>query len=208
MAATGGEPSRVPSDRSGPRRLRLVVFAAAVLISAVGAVVWSRSVSSGETEADDEVELDVPGEYVEPGTPTNPPLDADQLPAVTLETAAGDHVELAVDGRPMVINLWYSTCPPCARELADFAAVHDEVGDAVRFVGVNPRDTAATMTRFAADRGVTYELLRDPQYAFADDLGLVAFPVTLFVAADGQVVGRSGAIGRSELRQQVADLLA
>ena len=38
----------------------------------------------------------------------------------------------------MVVNLWYSTCPPCARELADFAAVEAEVGDDVRFVGVNP----------------------------------------------------------------------
>ena len=55
----------------------------------------------------------------------------------------------------MVVNLWYSTCPPCARELADFAAVDAEVGDDVRFVGVNPYDTATTMTRFAADRGVT-----------------------------------------------------
>ena len=54
----------------------------------------------------------------------------------------------------MVVNLWYSTCPPCARELADFAAVDAEVGDDVRFVGVNPYDTAPTMTRFAADRGV------------------------------------------------------
>ena len=97
----------------------------------------------GGVDADDDVVLDTPGEYVEPGAPTNPPLPTDRLPALTLETAAGDAVELVTDdGRPMVVNLWYSTCPPCARELADFAAVDAEVGDDVRFVGVNPYDTA------------------------------------------------------------------
>ena len=177
---------------------------AAALISAAGAVVWSRSVDS-EAEVDDEVVLDTPGEYVEPGAPTNPPLPTDRLPALTLQTAAGDAVELASDGRPMVVNLWYSTCPPCARELAAFAAVDAETGDDVRFVGVNPYDTATTMSRFAADRDVTYELLRDPDFALADELGVVAYPVTLFVGADGRIVERTGPIDAGELRARIAE---
>ena len=105
----------------------------------------------------------------------------------------------------MVVNLWYSTCPPCARELADFADVHDEVGDTVRFVGVNPYDTAATMTRFAADRDVTYELLRDPGFTLADELGVVAYPVTVFVDGDGTIVERTGPIDDDELRARIAE---
>ena len=179
---------------------------AAVLISGIGAVVWSRAVGGGGTAADDDVVLDTPGEYVEPGAPTNPPLATDELPAVSLETVAGDPVDLApADGRPMVVNLWYSTCPPCARELADFAAVDAEVGDDVRFVGVNPYDTPATMARFAADRGVTYELLRDPGFVLADELGVVAYPVTLFVDPDGRIVERAGPIDAAELRARIAD---
>ena len=58
----------------------------------------------------------------------------------------------------MVVNLWYSTCPPCARELTYFAAVEAELGDDVRFVGVNPLDDVDEMQQFAADRGVDYEL--------------------------------------------------
>jgi peroxiredoxin len=186
-------------------RFRLIVLVAAVLISGVGAVVWSRSVGGG-TDADDDVVLDTPGEYVEPGAATNPPLSTRRLPALTLETAAGEPVELAPsDGRPMVVNLWYSTCPPCARELADFADVDAELGDTVRFVGVNPYDTAATMSRFAADRGVTYELLRDPDFALADELGVVAYPVTLFVDADGRIVERTGPIDDAELRARIAE---
>ena len=59
----------------------------------------------------------------------------------------------------MVVNLWYSNCPPCARELTYFAAVEADVGDDIRFVGVNPLDDVDEMRRFAAERGVDYELL-------------------------------------------------
>ena len=183
-------------------RFRLLVIVAAVVVSALGAVVWSRSVSS---EPEPDAVLDVPGEYVEPGSPTNPPLPTDRLPALTLESADGQPVELATDGRPMVVNLWYSTCIPCARELAAFAAVDAELGDAVRFVGVNPYDTASTMTRFAADRDVDYELLRDPGFELADELEIVAYPVTLFVAADGSIVDRTGPIDSAELRERIAE---
>ena len=108
----------------------------------------------------------------------------------------------------MVVNLWYSTCPPCARELVDFAAVHEQLGDAVRFVGVNPLDSAAEMERFAADRGVDYELLRDPESALADQVGAVAYPVTLFVGRDGFLLERTGTLDADELRQRIADYWA
>ena len=122
--------------------------------------------------------LDEPGEYQEPSGSTNPPLPTDRLPAVTLDDAAGQPVTLQSDGRPMVVNLWFSTCAPCAKELAEFAAVEADVGDDVRFVGVDPFDTSAAMTKFAADRGVTYELLRDPDESLGQALDVVAYPVT------------------------------
>ena len=111
------------------------------------------------------------------------------------------------DGRPMVVNLWYSTCPPCARELADFAVVHAELGEQVRFVGVNPVDSPAVMTRFAGERGVDYELLRDPAGAFGEQLGVAAYPATIFVARDGTVVGSTGVIDDDGLRERIGELL-
>ena len=174
-----------------------------VPVIALGAIAWSRAVSGGD---DVDAVLDEPGNYVLPGLVTNPPLATEPLPAVDLVDEAGDAVRLVPDGRPMVVNLWYSQCPPCARELADFAAVHDELGDDVRFVGVNPMDTAATMTRFAADRGVTYELLRDRGGRFGEALDVVAYPATLFVGPDGTVVDSTGAIDAGGLRTRIAEL--
>ncbi len=186
-------------------RANLLAAGAAVVIVVVGAVAWSRLLLADDP-AEETVRLTEPGLYTEPGAVTNPPLPTDELPEVVLETAAGEPVDLRDgDGRPMVVNLWYSNCPPCARELADFAAVHGEVGQDVRFVGVNPYDTAATMIRFAADRGVTYELLRDPGFELSDALGIAAFPVTLFVDPDGHIVDQTAAVDDDELRALIAE---
>ena len=180
-----------------------MVLLAAVVISLVGAVIWSRTVASDDASTIDAV-LDTPGEYVEPGTPTNPPLPVDRLPAIELASPDGQPVVLASDGRPMVVNLWYSTCPPCARELVDLAAVHADVGDFVRFVGVNPLDSPETMERFAAARNVAYELLRDPESALADELAIVAYPVTLFVGRDGAILERTGPLSADDVRRRIA----
>jgi peroxiredoxin len=191
-------------SRSGTTtRLRLLVAGGSLVVIALGATAWSRAVSGGD---EPDAVLDEPGNYVLPGLVTNPPLSTAALPAVDLLDDADAPVRLATDGRPMVVNLWYSQCAPCARELADFAVVHAEVGDAVRFVGVNPLDTAPKMRSFAADRGVTYELLRDREGRFGEALDVVAYPVTLFVGADGTVLDATGPIEARELRARIGEL--
>jgi peroxiredoxin len=180
------------------------VFLVALVLIVGGAFGWRRLVA--DDGADEVIRLDTPGEYVEPGAPTNPPLPTDRLPDVELVGVDGSAVRLPDgDHRPMVINLWYSTCAPCARELADLAEVHGEVGDVVRFVGINPYDSESTMERFAGDRGVRYELLRDPDFAFNDELRIVAYPVTLFVDGEGRIVARTGPIDDDELRRHIAE---
>lgn len=134
---------------------------------------------------------------------------ADTLPSVEL-TAARD-ARLSTDdlvGGPLVINFWYSACPPCANELRDFAAVHAVYGDDVRFVGVNAIDTIDEMTAFAAERGVSYELFQDRLAELQTELRLTSFPTTLFVAADGSIVERTGVLDESSLENEVLELLA
>jgi thiol-disulfide isomerase/thioredoxin len=185
--------------------VRLLVLAAVVAVGAVGAVVWSH-VATGDSRPD--AVLDRPGEYDEPGGTTNPPLPTRKLPALTLRDASGAAVELVPDGRPMVVNLWFSTCAPCAKELADFATVHRELGDAVRFVGVDPLDTPGAMTRFAGARKVSYQLLRDPREQLGQALGIAVYPVTLFVAADGRILDETGPITAAALRSRVRELFS
>jgi peroxiredoxin len=189
-------------------RLLVVSLAVALGVGVVGG--WILHRMNADAAA---VVLTTPGEYQEP---LDPELVGDDVAPATGRTVP-DVVLTDVDGLdvrssdllgdPLVINVWFSTCPPCARELGDFAEVHAEVGDRVRFVGVNPFDGAESMTRFAAERGVAYELLRDDDGAFIDGVGLSSFPRTYFVDATGIIVSEVGEVHADELRQMIEELL-
>jgi peroxiredoxin len=190
----------------------VLVVSAAVAAGLVGGWALNRAVLGDSRDGDEvgeveEVVLDEPGEYQEPVDGENREVDGERLPDVALSNSAGLEIPASsLAGQPLVVNLWYSTCIPCKRELGEFAAVHRELGDRVRFVGVNPFDSVEVMERFASDRGVGYELLRDETSAFVNALGVVNFPVTLFVDADGVIVAQTGEIDGDELRARIGEL--
>ncbi|MEL6894149.1 MAG: redoxin domain-containing protein, partial [Actinomycetota bacterium] len=101
----------------------------------------------------------------------------------------------------------FSTCAPCRKELPDFADVHAEVGDRVRFIGVNPMDSWAVQERFATERGVEYELLLDELQELQLGLELLNFPTTIFVTPDGMIVEQAGVLDADGLRMKVDELL-
>ena len=139
----------------------------------------------------------------------NDVVEGDLLPVTTLFDRDDNEVlTTSLLGQPTVVNFWFSTCPPCAKELPDFAEVHSEVGDDVRFVGVNTIDSVESMERFAGERGVTYEQLRDPFAELTDAIGAVAFPVTLFVTSDGTIIEQTGVLDADQLRDRVDELQA
>lgn len=187
------------------RRLLAASVAAAVVIS-VG-VGWA--ISRGDDRPSDDVTLDSAGVEQFPSIGTNAAVSGDALPDVTLVDNDGNDVPLrSLVGTPLVINYWFSTCGPCKTELQGFGVVHGELGDQIRFVGVNPLDTPEVNLSFAADRGVHYELLRDPDGAYSSEIGIVNAPVTLFVAADGTIVRQTGVLTEDELRRYANELLA
>jgi thiol-disulfide isomerase/thioredoxin len=96
---------------------------------------------------------------------------------------------------------------PCKRELPAFAAFHAELGDHIRFVGVNNLDSPDVNESFARERGVGYELLRDVNDGFASTVGIATLPVTLFVDADGTIVRQTGVLEEDELREYAEELL-
>ncbi|MCU1360899.1 MAG: putative thiol-disulfide oxidoreductase [Ilumatobacteraceae bacterium] len=189
------------------RRLLAASIGAAVVVS-VG-VGWAISRGDdGQIKADDSVQYSVPVVEQFPSIGTNAELSGKQLPDVTVQDNDGNDVPLrSLIGTPLVINFWYSTCGPCKTELKGFGVVHGELGDKIRFVGINPDDTPETNVKFAADRGVHYELLRDPDGAYSSGIGIATAPVTIFVSADGTIVRQTGVLTEDELRQDATELL-
>jgi peroxiredoxin len=184
------------------RRLLAAVVGVALGLCVVGAVV---ALTNDDDGVDGEFVLDQPGMYSESVTTID--QTGKPLPDVELSDSDGQPVALrSFRGKPLVINIWYSTCVPCARELRDFAEVSGELGDSVQFVGVDPVDDAGKMLAFAADRGVDYPLLLDTDGKLITAAEVAAFPTTLFVSADGRIVHQTSTISAEDLRSTIADV--
>jgi len=167
---------------------------------------WLARAFDDTPAPDGEFLLDEPGVFAQPFDDVNDDSTGDRLPDIALLDQNGASVSLTdYVGQPLVVNFWFSNCPPCRRELADFAAVHAEVGDTVRFVGVDPFDTAESMVQFADERGVGYDLLLDDG-TVSNELGIVGYPVTLFVDADGRILRQTGELDAEQLRSLIEAL--
>ncbi|MEM9513211.1 MAG: TlpA disulfide reductase family protein [Actinomycetota bacterium] len=185
-------------------RLLAISLVVAVVISVGAGFLIARS---GDDEPDAVLDNPQTVETFPNNGLGNDLVEGDLLPVTTLfDRDDNEIVTASLLGQPTVMNFWFSTCPPCAKELPDFAEVHSEVGDEVRFIGVNTIDSVETMERFAGERGVTYEQLRDPLAELTDAIGAVAFPITLFVTSDGTIIEQTGVLDADQLRDRVAEL--
>lgn len=190
-------------------RTRLVAGVVGALAAAavLGAGWWLAGVWTDDQPVDGTFVLETPGVFQQPFDDVNADATGAPLPTARLTDADGVERSLAeFRGSPLVVNLWFSNCAPCRRELRDFARVHADVGGDVRFVGVNPFDTVDAMERFADERKVEYELWRDDRRELTQALEIVGYPVTLFVDADGNVVRQTGEIDEAELRAAIEEL--
>lgn len=194
-----------PSSRTNLRRVLTIIAAGAVIL-----FVAVTLIARGSDDVDSVV-LDQPGVYQEPGIAVNEDLAGSRLSQAVLETADGTAItvdDLLSRGRPVLINLWYSTCQPCKREMPALQAAFAEFGDRIDFIGINPQDSAATMTSFADEVGVGYELFRDPNGSFTVANGIATYPTTLLVSRDGLVIDQiAGELSSDEIRDAVSILL-
>lgn len=73
-----------------------------------------------------------------------------------------DFNSTALRGAPLLINVWYASCPPCRVEAPALKAVHSEYSAlGVEFVGVNTRDKAGPAAAFEETFGITYPSISD-----------------------------------------------
>jgi thiol-disulfide isomerase/thioredoxin len=139
---------------------------------------------------------------------TNAAVKGDPLPAIDISTLDGNTLSTAdLVGKPLVINIWGSTCGPCKKELPDFAKVHAIYGDQVRFVGIDYLPPSDHEENFARDKGVQYELFYDKTGDFINEMGISAFPVTLIVTADGTIVQQTGQLDEAKLTKLIQENL-
>ncbi|GAC1317407.1 MAG: TlpA disulfide reductase family protein [Collimonas sp.] len=112
------------------------------------------------------------------------------LPIAPLTTLAGEQTELArlAGGKPMVVNLWASWCPPCHREMPLLAAEQKRQSD-VTYVFVNQGEEQAIVQRYLSDsRFDLSNVLLDRDTGLGKAVGSMALPTTLFYDRAGRLV--------------------
>lgn len=172
------------------RRLNPFVIAAIAAVAAsASAIVIIGSFQQDPNQTD--VVLDQPGEYQEPGIGTNAPVEGKQLKPADVRDLNDQVVNTAslfTDGKPALINYWFSNCQPCKREMPALQDAFAKYGTQVNFVGINTQDSPEVASSFIEDLGIDYEILRDPNGESVVANGVSTFPTTFFVNAAGTII--------------------
>ncbi|MGM0450598.1 MAG: prolipoprotein diacylglyceryl transferase family protein [Pseudomonadota bacterium] len=111
------------------------------------------------------------------------------IPDVVVESRDGADrpLEALADGRPMVVNLWASWCPPCVREMPVLEEAQETHGD-VAFVFVNQGEGPPTVNSFLEEQDLTLRnVVLDRRREVATNTGSQGLPTTLFYDASGQL---------------------
>jgi cytochrome c biogenesis protein CcmG, thiol:disulfide interchange protein DsbE len=123
--------------------------------------------------------------------PTNPPAGQStgrRLPGLRLPClGSAASVDLAALRGPAIVNLWWSGCAPCREESPLLQRLHAAAAGRVRVVGIDVEEPDAGL-RFAIAEGLHYPMLSDPHESVKDAGLLPGYPITYFVAADGERV--------------------
>ncbi len=105
-------------------------------------------------------------------------------------------------GRPLVVNMFGSWCPPCNAEAPELAAFAEQNPD-VQVVAVACQDTEKAAVAFMEEYGLTFPLVVDDD-GLVRQTGTTAFPTTIFFDAGGEEVDRI--VGAATLDQFNASL--
>jgi thiol-disulfide isomerase/thioredoxin len=127
------------------------------------------------------------------------------LPSMALPALDGQTVDLAsFRGKPTVLNLWATWCPPCAREMPTLANAQAQ-HPAVNFVFVNQGEPAAQVAAWLSQRQLALRnVMLDRSRRVGAALDHSAYPTTLFFDADGRLVAtRIGELSAATLTQKL-----
>ena len=130
------------------------------------------------------------------------------LPALRLQAVTGETVALTVfHGKPTVVNLWATWCPPCRREMPVLQAAQADRPD-VNFVFLNQGEAAVQVQSYLNGQKIVLQnVLLDARGEAATQLSHRALPTTLFFDASGRLIDtRVGELSRATLAQRLAAL--
>jgi thiol-disulfide isomerase/thioredoxin len=136
------------------------------------------------------------------------PGTSEQLPDLAFSSLDGKTMTLRdFTGKPTLVNLWATWCPPCAREMPVLHKAQVERQD-VHFVFLNQGEDPIQVDRWLRARrlslqNVLVDELRTASAVFKQQ----GYPTTLFFDANGSLVSRRvGELSAATLSQQLQQI--
>lgn len=132
----------------------------------------------------------------------------------TIYAEDGEALRLSeLRGMPVVVNFFASWCGPCRSEMGHFEEAVKAYEGRVRFLMVDVsgmgNDTPEDALTMVEELGCTFPIYFDADAEAMIAHGIRAFPTTLFVTSDGELLGTQvGAMTQDMLSQAVETLLA
>ena len=186
---TGPDNAQAEKQESVPKRKRsrkrsIIIFSVVTLLNIVVlAFLWTQLLTPAQnTQGSSQ-------------TNTNDPLIGHPAPNFTLDALnlrPDAPVSLAsFKGKPIILNVWNSTCVPCMDEAHLLQSLWQKVKlQGVVFIGIDFQDLKGDGVNFLKTYGVTYQNVLDVSGSTAISYGVTATPETLFINRQGVVVSR------------------
>jgi peroxiredoxin len=110
-------------------------------------------------------------------------------PDFELETIDGEVLKLSdLRGKKVILNFWYTWCPPCRDEMPEMQEFYEEYSDEVEIIAVNltyMEKSEQDVHDFIDEFSFTYSVPLDRDQSVADDYKIHAAPTSYFIGTDG-----------------------
>jgi len=124
---------------------------------------------------------------------------------------AGERLKLSdLAGRPVLVNFWFPSCPPCRLEMPDFQKTYQDHGDKVQFIGVQTLgfDSIDDGQNFVKEIGISYAIGPDADGSILKSYKVSHFPTTFFLDGQHREVRKwSGPLNKAKLEELIQELL-
>ena len=110
-------------------------------------------------------------------------------PDFTVYDLDGKAVKLSdFRGKPIVVNIWASTCGPCKSEMPDFQKAYEKYGGEVQFLMVDYigfyGESVKSGQGYVDGQGYTFPVYFDTDHDAARTYGINSIPFTMFINED------------------------
>ncbi len=125
--------------------------------------------------------------------------------------ALGDTVRLSdFRGQVVLLNFWYTTCPPCRIEMPDLQAAYEQYAeDGFVILAVNREESLDEITPFTDELGLTFPVLLDESGDIQVEYNVRGYPTTFVIDEDGIIQEwNPGFLTESQIEEFITDALS